>query len=280
MQIKPLALAMMVSLCAAQAIFALPAVEDAGDVSSSSNTLSATPVAPQPPMVMSQAIQAPVQKGNGIDDSFLAKLNTLEQEVQSLQGAVDVLQHDLKQAKQDQAQQFLLLNQKIAATPAPVAVPVVAKTTTPAATVAKPPVKSTVVAPVPAPTPVTPATAEDQEKKTYDAAYSLVSAHAYADAADAFAGYLSIYGENGRYAGNVNYWLGELNASQEKYPAALKYLEVVVNQYPKSSKAADAMLKLGVINKRLGNDAKSAEWFARLSKEYPQSKAAQSAKEI
>lgn len=291
MQIKPLAFAMMVSLYAAQISFALPAVEDAGDslpstaqvASANNNTLSATPVVASPPMVMDQVSQSVSQKSGAIDDRFLEKLNTLEQEVQSLQGQVDVLQHDLKQAKTDQAQQFLILNQKMAAAPAVAVVPPVAAKPTNTEPATKLPVKAAAVVAAPAavtsPVSVSPAVAEDQDKKTYDAAYSLVSAHAYADAAEAFAGYLSIYGATGHYAGNANYWLGELSSSQQKYPEAIKYLEVVVSQYPKSSKAPDALLKLGVINKRLGNDVKSQEWFVRLLKDYPQSKPAQSAKE-
>lgn len=259
------------TFCAAQGVFALPQVEDAGDVlpsgNNSSGYLSSTPV--QAPEITPPATQNASANDN-INDDVLAKIRALEDEVQSLKGQVDELQHSLQQSQKEQAVLLDALSKKVSAmsVPAPVAPPVA---------------KAPPVASVPAPVPVvakaaTPTTPEAQEKATYDAAYSLVSARAYSDAIDAYTGYLNIYSD-GKYAPQANYWLGELNASQQAYPEAIKYLEVVVKQYPKSSKAPDAMLKLGIINKRLGNDAKAQSWFARVTKEYPESTAAQSAKE-
>lgn len=273
--------ATFVALCAAQSSFALPQVEDAGDVLSPSNSasgyLSSTPVA-APEMTQSVA---PQQTGS-INDDLLAKINALEQEVQSLTGQVDELQHSLTQSQKEQAVLMDALNKKVSAmsVPAPVATPSapsVAKATTNTSASSVKKATPAAVVPVPAKT-ASVVTPEAQEKATYDAAYSLVSAKAYADAIEAFIGYLSIY-TNGKYVSQANYWLGELNASQEQYPTAIKYLEIVVNQYPKSSKVPDAMLKLGIINKRLGNDTKAQAWFARVMKEYPQSSSAQSAKE-
>jgi TolA-binding protein len=52
-----------------------------------------------------------------------------------------------------------------------------------------------------------------------------------------------------------------------------------VNDFPQSNKVPDAMLKLGIINKRLGSDVKAQSWFNQLIKQYPDSKAAQSAQQ-
>ncbi len=275
MRIKPIVTAIAV-LCAAQLSFALlPPTVDADDVLPSSNSVSSGYLSSAP-------VQAPeitpstAQKNTNINDDLLTKIRTLEDEVQSLKGQVDELQHSLQQSQKEQAVLMDALNKKISAmpAPAPAALPV-AKTATSAGSVVKaPPVAVVAVAAKTAPA----ATPEAQEKATYDAAYSLVSAKAYADAIEAYKGYLTIYSD-GKYTAQANYWLGELNASQQLYPEAIKYLEIVVNKYPKSSKVPDAMLKLGIINKRLGKDAKAQSWFARVMKEYPQSTSAQSAKE-
>lgn len=276
MKTKLILLAAMVSLSAAQTIFALPLVSDADEASSPSslssaanNTLTTTPIQQNPSLELSQPNS---QKVTSIGEDILAKVNSLEETVQQLQDRVDKLQHELKQTKEEQAKQFLILNQKtaapvpaVASTPAPVQKTVVAKTDAPKVAAA--------VAPLPA------SSSNDQDKATYDAAYSLVSAKAYDDAIEAFSEYLKIFGSEGKYAGNANYWLGELNASQQKYPEAIKYLEIVVNQYPKSSKVSDAMLKLGIINKRLGDDTKAQVWFTKLEKQYPLSTQAKSAKQ-
>ncbi len=274
MKIK-LSLSIVAILCATQAVFALPQVEDAGEATPVTvpATNPADYLASAGPIASADISQTEFsQKSSGINDDLLARMNALEAEVQQLVGRVDELQHAVKQSQTESAQQFLILNKKIAETPAPL-VTSQPSTMSPAVTpavIAKTPASSPIAAPA--------ATPEAQEKATYDAAYGLVSAKAYADAIDAFTGYLNIY-PNGKYAANANYWLGELNANQQSYPTALKYLQVVVDQYPQSTKAADALLKLGIINKRLGNDAKAKAWFDQLLKQYPQSSAAKSAKE-
>lgn len=279
MRIKSIVIAVL-ALGAAQFTFALPPASDAGDAlqppvvqaSNSAGYLSSTPV------VAPEVTQSVAPKSSSINDDLLTKMNAMEQEVQTLQGRVDELQHELKRSTEENALVIAELRKKISETPAPVA-PAVSKTAVSSVPAAKTSSAAVVAVPISAKAaPVAATTPEAQEKATYDAAYSLVSAKAYPDAIEAFTGYLTIY-PDGKYVPQANYWLGELNASQQLYPTAIQYLEVVVKQYPKSTKAPDAMLKLGIINKRLGNDAKAQTWFARLMKEYPQSPSAQSAKE-
>ncbi len=281
MRIKPILITLS-ALCAAQISFALPQVTDADDASSSSSQessgylASGGPVAAPEPAV--SAPQSVTQKSQGINDDLLTKINTLEQEVQQLQGRVDELQHALKQSQTEQAQQFLILNKKTAVAPIPAPAPAPKAVNSSVAAVKPKPIAAAVLAPEKASAAIQPVTPEDQEKKTYDAAYSLVSSKAYADAVDAFTAYLTIY-PDGHFAANANYWLAELEANLQNYPRAMDYLNVVVKQYSQFNKVPDALLKLGIINQRLGNDAKAQEWFARLVKEYPQSASAQSAKE-
>lgn len=291
MRIKP-SFFVLGLLCATQINFALPQVGDADDILSStaqSSNDSSSYLSSTGPVATPDLSSNTSQKNNSINDDLLTKLNALEDEVQTLQGRVDELQHALKQSQTEQAQQFLILNKKLAeAPPAPkVAVAattlttqtkttsaVSAKTTTAVVSKAASSSPKAVAAPPPEP----PLSADAQEKATYDAAYSLVTAKAYTDAIEAFTSYLSIYPQ-GKFSANANYWLGELNASQQAYPEAMKYLQVVVDKYPESNKVPDALLKLGIINKRLGNDEKAQTWFNQLLKQYPTSNSAKSAKE-
>lgn len=273
MKIKP-SLCFLGLVCAAQLGFALPAVTDA-EPSSVQQTESDSGYLSSAPVAAPELTQNTTQNNTSINDDLLAKINAMEQQVQSLQGRVDELQHELKRSQEDQALVIAQLNKKMAEIPVQAPAAPAAKVVTTNASVAK--VASVPVVAVTTKT-ASPVTPEAQEKSTYDAAYSLVSAKAYVDAMEAFTEYLTIY-PDGKYAAQANYWLGELNASQQQYPAAIKYLETVVNKYPQSNKVPDAMLKLGIINKRLGNDAKAQSWFGRVTKEYPQSSSAQSAKE-
>lgn len=275
-----------VSLC-----FALPQVEDAGEIlpSSDQGTANSGYLSSSGPITSPEVTQTLSKKESNINDDLLARLRSLEEQVQQLQGHVDELEHSLKQSQSESAQQFLMLNDKLGK------LTTLSKSSsqTQTQTLTAPSKKeekidlssSSVKSDAPLASPSQPLVKEKaqtevsvdaQEKATYDAAYGLVSAKAYPDAIEAFEGYLMIY-PHGKYVANANYWLGELNANQESYTKALKFLKIVVDQYPDSPKASDALLKLGVINKRLGNDEKAKQYFNQVIKDYPQSVAAKAA---
>lgn len=266
----------LILICGVQFGFALPQVEDAGDSlpasSPSQNSSSNGYLASTGPIASTVGASTNTLPKATINDELLTRLRALEQQVQELQGRVDELQHALKQHQSEQAQEFLILNKKLAELP---------KSST-ATVQASAPVKNTsttvVAAPKKSADSSVPLAPDAQEKATYDAAYGLVSAKAYSDAIEAFEGYLSIY-PSGKYTANAYYWLAELQANQQAYPSALKNLQIIVDNYPQSPKAADALLKLGMINQRMGDAAKAKQWFERLVKEYPDSKSARSAKQ-
>ena len=70
-------------------------------------------------------------------------------------------------------------------------------------------------------------------------------------------------------AGNAQYWYGETFRIRQLYSdAATAYLDGYQN-YPKSVKAPDNLLKLGITMVQLGKKIKVAKWFQGLKKEYP-----------
>ncbi len=72
------------------------------------------------------------------------------------------------------------------------------------------------------------------EKKQYDQAISALQA------------WVKRYPDS-TYQPNANYWLGQLNYNKGKKDDAAYYYATVVKNYPKSPKAAEALLKVGVI---------------------------------
>lgn len=272
-------------LCgAAQIGFALPPTSDIGEPLSNTanNTLTTTPVTQNQPLELPS--QPMITSGTAsLSADILDKMTSLENQVAQLQNQVDVLQHDLQKTQDQLSKTQEQLDKKIAQMVAvPVApAPVVAKAITPAKATNTTTSITTSSTPTATKTtsPATPVTPEAQEKNTYEAAYSLISAHAYDDASEALSAYLKIYGKDGRYAANASYWLCELNANEQKYPEAVTCFEALIAQYPQSNKVPDALLKLGMVNKRMGDDAKAQSWFNQLIKQYPQSASAQAAKE-
>ena len=75
---------------------------------------------------------------------------------------------------------------------------------------------------------------------------------------------------------NCVYWIGESYFGLKKYKDAIKYFEYVANQ--KSVKTPDALYMLGRCYAALGNIKKAKEYMRRVLKEYPKSSVARKAK--
>lgn len=78
-------------------------------------------------------------------------------------------------------------------------------------------------------------------------------------------------------AAQAMYWKGEAHYAARRYREALIELEAFIERHPSSPKVPDALLKAGLCNKRLGQDAVANRYFERVRKEHPGSDAAQSA---
>jgi tol-pal system protein YbgF len=78
-------------------------------------------------------------------------------------------------------------------------------------------------------------------------------------------------------AAQAQYWKGEAHYAARRYREALIELEAFMKRYPSSAKVPDALLKAGLCNKHLGQDALANRYFDRVRKEHPGSDAAQSA---
>ena len=110
MKIKTLVVCLIVSCCAAQISFALPAVEDAGEslsaAQATNNTLMTSPVAQSTSSFESGQNSAP--KESSINEDLLEKIRALEQAIPEMQGKIDELQHELKRAQEESAKQFII----------------------------------------------------------------------------------------------------------------------------------------------------------------------------
>ncbi|WP_028025179.1 tol-pal system protein YbgF [Enterovibrio calviensis] len=109
---------------------------------------------------------------------------------------------------------------------------------------------------------------DQSENAQYDAAVNLILKEKnYAGATDAFNAFLAKYPES-IYKPNAHYWLGQLYFSKSDLAAAKTHF-TAVSQVAKSSKRADAMLKLGMIAEKQGDAATAKSLFSAVVKEYP-----------
>lgn len=109
-----------------------------------------------------------------------------------------------------------------------------------------------------------PGSAKDQ----YEYAYNLLRQRNYPEAEQAFREFVAQHKKD-ELSGNALYWLGETHYVRRQFePAAIAFLEGY-NSYPKGSKAADNLLKLGMSLSGLNRQKEACTTLAKLGKEFP-----------
>jgi len=106
------------------------------------------------------------------------------------------------------------------------------------------------------------------EQQAYQDAFNLLRELRYDKATVAFRDFLKKY-PSGRYAHIAQYWLGEASYAQGKFKQAIKDYQTLIDNYPNSPKLAEAMLKIGYSEYELKNYKAAQNSLERLIKTYP-----------
>ncbi|MFC3608980.1 tol-pal system protein YbgF [Stutzerimonas tarimensis] len=112
------------------------------------------------------------------------------------------------------------------------------------------------------------------EKLYYDAAFDLIKSKDFDKASQAFTAFLRRYPDS-QFAGNAQYWLGEVNLAQGDLQAAGQAFARVSQAYPDHSKVPDSLFKLADVELRLGNRDRAQGIFREVIAKYPNTSAAQ-----
>lgn len=105
-------------------------------------------------------------------------------------------------------------------------------------------------------------------KQQYDFAFDLLKRQDYARAEAAFREFVK-QNPKDTLAGNAQYWLGESLYVRGDYQAAAVEFMNGYQQYPKSNKGPDNLLKLGMAMSRLNQAQGACTALGRIAKEYP-----------
>ena len=109
---------------------------------------------------------------------------------------------------------------------------------------------------------------KEGEQVAYQKAFDLLRALRYEKATQAFRQFLNDY-PDGRYAHIAQYWLAETSYHTRKYDIAVKDYQTLIDQYPKSPKRADALLKIGYSQFELKSFSKAESVLQKLIQSYP-----------
>ena len=106
------------------------------------------------------------------------------------------------------------------------------------------------------------------EQVRYLAAYELVKNKQFDEALSAMQAFVAQYPQGG-YTGNAHYWLGELYMVKSDNTKAIEQFNIVLQQFPSSSKVAASLLKLGYALAASGKTAEAREKLNEVIKKYP-----------
>ena len=117
-----------------------------------------------------------------------------------------------------------------------------------------------------------------KEKLYYEAAFDLIKARDFDKANQAFNAFLRRYPDS-QYAGNAQYWLGEVALVQGNLQEAGKAFATVSQRYSTHNKVPDSLYKLADVERKLGNADKARGILQQLVAQYPGTSAAQLAQQ-
>lgn len=179
---------------------------------------------------------------------LLLQIQRLQQQVQQLQGRLELQQYELSLLERRQQEQYLDLDARLRglgtnATPGRGAGNIGGTGTLPAPTAA-------------------------EEKELYRIAFDLLKQRRYQDAIRGFEDLLARY-PNEEFADNARYWLGEANYVERDYEAALTQFQRVAADYPQSPKVPGALLKIGYIHHEKGDWQRARRTLREILDRFP-----------
>jgi tol-pal system protein YbgF len=110
-------------------------------------------------------------------------------------------------------------------------------------------------------------------QEQYEYATGLLQRGAYPEAGVAFKAFVAQHPKD-TLAGNAQYWLGETYYAQSDYKGAAIAFAEGYQKYPKSAKAPDNLLKLGMSLGQTGRKNDACTAFKQLASQFPTASAA------
>lgn len=194
------------------------------------------------------------------------QLDALKTDVAQLRGQVEMLTYELQQAQQRQKDFYLDLDTRLRKLEpqGQASADGQASGDTPAQAAPAAPGK--------------PAANPQAEAKEYEAALTLFKGGKYKEAANAFDAFARSHAQSD-FAPSAQFWLGNSFYAQRDCKKAISAEQVVLSKWPDHAKAPDALLTIANCQQELGDNKAANQALDRLVAKYPDSRAAQAAKD-
>ena len=198
------------------------------------------------------------------------QLQQMQEEIAQLRGMLEEQQNEIQRLKQESQARYQDLDSRLQGGTAGAQAPAQNSPADGAINAAGSPAAPAQQAPAASNEPADPA----KEKLYYDAAFDLIKAKDFDKASQAFGAFLRKYPQS-QYAGNAQYWLGEVNLAKGDLQGAGKAFAQVAATYPTHAKVPDSLFKLADVEQRMGNTDRAKGILQQLIAQYPGSSAAQ-----
>lgn len=230
----------------AQAQEYLPPVVDR----SSASTQQRAVVSANPESVEGRLARLERKMDNKALVDMLMRLDSLQSELQFLQGEQESVVHAIEGIKQRQRDLYLDIDRRLQQLESSVA-QLQSPSVMPSANysgsgmnVSVPSIRTPVITAPSLPVNINEPIDPEAERSAYEKAFNSLKEGQYDRAITEFQTFLEGFSQ-GDYADNAQYWLGEANYVTRRFDVAEQEFLKVLNLYPESSKVADAQLKLG-----------------------------------
>lgn len=109
------------------------------------------------------------------------------------------------------------------------------------------------------------------EQQLYREALNLLlEDEAFTESINLFQQYIELY-PRGRYLTNTLYWQGAAMELAGLHAQAILVLQRLISEFPADAKAPTALLRLGTVYRKMGENAQAASQWRRIAQDYPQS---------
>lgn len=197
------------------------------------------------------------------------QMQQLKQEVQRLNGELEMQKHAMDAMNRRQRDLYLDIDQRLSRVQ-----PAGAHSSAPAPVAAPAPVPATPATPAPQPlaaaSPAPRQTAPPDPKKeaeAYQSAFNLLKQGRYPESIQAFSQFLENF-PGGAFEDNAQYWLAEASYVNRDFEVALGDFQKVLSNHPQSAKVPGAMLKMGYIHYELKRWGEAREVLQSLQQKY------------
>lgn len=197
---------------------------------------------------------------------LLSESQAMQAEIRELRGQVETLQYELEGAATRQRTLYVDVDQRLSTLETGSGITTGSRSgaslspNLPAAAA-----RSGAVSELPAPT--------GTDTETYNAAFDLLKAGQYENAAIGFQQFLQSFPDS-YWSDNAQYWLAESYYVTRAFDDALAAFGTVVSTYPDSPKIPDALLKMGYCQYELKDWDAARDILGRVRDEYPDTTAA------